>query len=311
MSYVEWLSSTFDVFSRRPPPDDQRYMPDDISKQLRTRILLLYRDVISGEWDEALGQWRPGGDYTVEFWEEMYNRLQYLYGRWELYNGAQGTCDEMMDTFLWHCKTNEFFDFIELSFKLKSTFKAMPRISEIGDAINEFFRIEDAPYKLTRMYGYPGTNRIAAYPQIIRVEDEVTHNEAVAPALSVLSAPHFEAANSEFRDAMKEYRDGHYGDCLTKCGSAFESVLKVLCKRNKWPFGESDTAGPLMKVVIEKSTLDSFFEQPLMLIATIRNRLSSSHGAGNKPRDVERHIGQYALTSTAAAIVLLVHEADR
>ena len=103
---------------------------------------------------------------------------------------------------------------------------------------------------------------------------------------------------------------GGSGDCLTKCNSAFESVMKVLCKRNQWPFNEKDTARPLLKVIIDKSSLDPFFEQPLMLIATMRNRLSSSHGAGSGPRSVERHIGQSAISSTAAAIVLLVREAD-
>ncbi len=112
----------------------------------------------------------------------------------------------------------------------------------------------------------------------------MTHRDAVDPALAALSAPHFEAANLEFRDALDEYRKGHYGDCLAKCGSAFESVLKVLGRRNEWPFHERDTAAPLLKVVVSNSTLDPFFEQPLMLIAAMRNRLSSSHGGGTTVR---------------------------
>jgi hypothetical protein len=52
------------------------------------------------------------------------------------------------------------------------------------------------------------------------------------------------------------------------------------------------------------------FETPLLLIATLRNRISSAHGGGATPRQVERHIAQYAITATAAAIVLLVHEID-
>jgi hypothetical protein len=127
-----------------------------------------------------------------------------------------------------------------------------------------------------------------------------------------LSAPDFEAANLEFRDALDEYRKGHYGDCLTKCGSAFESVMKSLCTRNRWLFDEKkDTAATLLKIVVSKSTLDPFFEQPLMLIATMRNRLSSSHGGGTTVRIVEPHIAQYALASTAAAILLLIQEVGK
>lgn len=103
-------------------------------------------------------------------------------------------------------------------------------------------------------------NRAVAWPKVVRAEDEVTFKEAVAPALSVLSAPHFEAANLEFRDALDEYRKGHYGDCLTKCGSAFESVMKIVCKRNGWAFdANKDTAGPLLKIIVSNSTLDPFF----------------------------------------------------
>ena len=127
-----------------------------------------------------------------------------------------------------------------------------------------------------------------------------------------MSAPHFEAANLEFTEALDEYRKGHYGDCLTKCCSSFESVMKSLCKRNKWPLDEKrDTAGPLLKTILSRSKLDPFFEQPLLLIATMRNRMSSSHGGGTAVRSVKRHVAQYAVTSTAAAILLLAHEAGR
>jgi hypothetical protein len=64
----------------------------------------------------------------------------------------------------------------------------------------------------------------------------------------------------------------------------------------------------LLTIVLNNSSLDRFFEQPLMLIATMRNRLSSSHGGGTSVRGVTRHVAQYAVTSTAAAVVLLVHE---
>ena len=123
----------------------------------------------------------------------------------------------------------------------------------------------------------------------------MTHSEAVAPALSVLAAPHFKAANLEFRDALEEYRKSRYSDCLTKCNSAFESVMKALCKRNQWPFDENRaTAWILLDSIISHSTLDKFFRDPLALIATMRNKLSSSHGGGTAVRDVERYVAQYA-----------------
>jgi hypothetical protein len=54
--------------------------------------------------------------------------------------------------------------------------------------------------------------------------------------------------------------------------------------------------------------MESYFDQPLLLIATMRNRLSSSHGAGAQPRVVPAHRARYVINATAAAILLLVEE---
>ena len=64
---------------------------------------------------------------------------------------------------------------------------------------------------------------------------------------------------------------------------------------------------PLLHTVLSRTTLDAFFEQSLFLIATIRNRLSSAHGGGCGVRSVDRHVAQYAITSTAATIAFALH----
>ena len=252
-----------------------------------------------------------------DFWGQLHNKLQHLYGRPRLTNQHGSSPVQDAEVFLMTCSASEFLDFIELSFKLDVTSRVFGVENDVVDAINEILEVEFAPYQLTQMVqvreplqGRSFRIRTSAYPRAIRVDEDVMHTEAVMPALSVLSAFHFEAANAEFRDAMEEYRKQNYGDCLTKCGSSFESTLKVLCERNGWRFEPNDTAGKLLKVVTENSTLDSFFEQPLMIIATIRNKLSSAHGGGSELRMVPRQIAQYSLTSTAAAIVLLVRTAD-
>ena len=169
---------------------------------------------------------------------------------------------------------------------------------EFVDAVAETFEECRLPY---------GVNRTPP-ASIYLAEDEVIQKTALEPALAVLAEPRFEVAGKEFRSAMNEYRNGDYADCLAKCGSAFESVLKVICGSEGWSFNETDTAGQLLKTVVEKSSLNSFFKDPLVLIATMRNRLSNAHGGGDKPRAPRRSIARYAVASTAAAIVLLVSE---
>ena len=320
MSLRERLKSIFDVYSRRNPPRDRRHKSDEVSAKVRAQIILFYRDLVSGRWGTYSHE-----NHTYEFWEQMHNKLEHLHGRVYLSDLVTTNPGEDVFEFLQRCNSDEFFDFIELSFKLDITWRVMSDENEVVDAVNEIFRVENVPYQLTRIvkveekttvspftHSHQGTAiRTVAYPRIVRVEEELAHREAVEPALSVLSAPHFEAANQEVRDAMNEYRKGDYEDCLAKCGSTFESVLKVLCKKNGWKYSEDDTAAKLLEVVFPKSTLKPFFKPPLMLIATMRNKLSSSHGGGSNVRNVKGHIAQYAVTITASAIVLLVQETDR
>ena len=314
MSLKEYIESIFDVFSRREPTRERRHKPDELSEKVRGQVLILYLNLAPSQ-----SRHQSYMAYIApDFWVQMHSKLQLLYGRVNLSGIQTSNATEDLINFLHYCNADEFFDFVESSFKLDITLDVMGDENQVVDALNTIFRASDAPYQLTPIVKVEekiADSRFShslihtvAYPKIIRAEEELTYQEAVKPALSVLSAPHFEAANREFRDAMDKYRKGDYEDSLAMCGSAFESVLKVLCKRKRWKYNEQDTASQLLDVIFSKSTLEPFFKQPLMLIATMRNKLSSSHGGGSNVRNVEGHIAQYALTSTAAAIMLLVRE---
>lgn len=147
---------------------------------------------------------------------------------------------------------------------------------------------------------------ISAYPQVILRENEIIHQSAMKPALSLLDNKHFELANNEFLEALEDYRNGDYGDCLTKCGSSFESVMKVICERNNWEYKDRDTAGPLLNIIFENSDLERFYNDPLIIISTMRNRFSKSHGAGVKEKSPNKNVAQFCINTTASAIIFLI-----
>ena len=126
------------------------------------------------------------------------------------------------------------------------------------------------------------------------------------PVLTLLADPRFKQANEEYINALEDYRKGDYGDCLTKCCSSFESVMKIICDEKKWNYSQNDTAAKLIPNVVSNSGLDKFFEQPLLLIATMRNRLSTAHGGGTQSKNVEAHTAQFAVNTTGSAILMLV-----
>jgi hypothetical protein len=320
---TDYLKQIRDVFSVRHAARGQGYKPDWISERLRQRVLMLYADVLSGR----MNRFDPYSqeDHWLEFLEEMHQTMRHLYGRPVLSRARPNSAREDVLAFLLDCSPSEFFDFIELSFKLHAVWRVFisDRENDFVDALNEIFRIEDAQYQITpgvereeenpiKEGRFSGGRRIVrvAFPRVVRMDDEVAHTEAILPALFVLADPDYVAANEEFRKALEDYRKGDFEDCVAKCGSAFESTLKILCRKNKLPLDESkDTAGPLLDRVLPASSLDTrTFKEPLFVVARLRNRLSSAHGGGSTVRNIPRHVAQYALTSAAAAIALLVHE---
>jgi hypothetical protein len=306
----------FDVFSRRNPKG--QWQPDTVPEKLRNRVLLLCGDVFSSTWRDQSSR---GGDYTAEFWDEIHRALQYVHGRPILSsNPRANTHADDAVRFLLTCEPQEFLDFVELIFRVDCLFHVVSDDGDLVEAVNELFRSEGAPYLLTPFVkreenasGSPPFQmgkviRTVAYPKVVRVDEQVTFIHAILPALAALADPAYNSANIEFRDALEDFRKGDHGDCLTKCGSAFESVMKIICEKKGWPSTPQDTAAPLLKTILSNSSLDGFFEQPLLLIATLRNRLSKAHGAGPGTRNVKRHVAEYTVASTAAAILLLIHE---
>jgi len=216
-------------------------------------------------------------------------------------------------------------DPIEYIFKVQCLFHVNIEENIIVAELNELFRSENVGYELTPMIKgnviepvneYPFFGReqevikTTSYPQVIRKNYEVIHDTAIRPSLHLLSAPIYKTANSEYLDALEDFRKGDYGDCLTKSCSAFESVMKIICDKNGWTYNQSDTANTLVSTVVNNMKLDPCFIQPLMIVATLRNRLSKSHGAGVRPREVSQNLAQYVLNSTASAIILLINEAN-
>lgn len=293
----------FDVFSRREQSlTSAKIKP--LTKEFRNRVLMLLRDTLKYQFSDFL--------------RGLQQKAAYLYGKFELSGpSTHSSPEDDLLNFFFTCSDECFLDLIELFFRSNLPGVTWPD-NPLILGINEFFSIDDLPYYLTSysmeefkssFHGTPTTAiEISEYPQIIRKDCEVTHRNAMEPTLTLLNASNFKHANDEFLKALEDHRKGDYRDCLTKCGSSFESVMKVLCAKNSIPFNEKDTASALLKSLLGTGQLDQYWEQPLILIATLRNRLSSSHGAGAQPKVIPEHVATYAVNATASAILLLCSE---
>jgi hypothetical protein len=249
----------------------------------------------------------------------MHRRFAYLTGRPRLSNNPD-VQDDIQDVlqFLLKCGDDNFLDFIEYIFQVECYWRACSDENAMVEEINHLLLLEDLPYALTpfirevHIENYHGSptevHSLVSHPKVVLRDNQALYSEAIRPAIELLADQGYSSANLEFLGALVDYRKGHYGDCLTKCGSAFESTMKHICAKRKWPYQQSDTAAPLLRVIMQNSNLESYFEQPLLTIATLRNRLSTSHGAGTQQREAPPHKARYAINATASAILLLVEE---
>ncbi len=298
---INLFQRIFNVFSRRQEFKlDPNLKP--IPEAFRNRIVMLFRDEFQISFNNFLA--------------ELHQKVSYLHGKFRLDETiSNSSVSEDMFNYLITCKDEHFLDILELIFRSNLSGISYPD-NPLITSINEFLRIDNLPYHLTGYvtetysekdsFGSPTTGiRLTEFPKIIRRDNDIMHNNVMMPTLNLLSSEEYKNANKEFLNALEDFRKHDFRDCLTKCCSTFESVMKVICNKNKIPFKNTDTASVLLKTLLEKSQLDNYWEQPLMIIATLRNRLSSSHGAGVEEKVIKEHVAEYIINATASAILLL------
>ena len=329
MPLKDRLRQVLDVYSRRHSGSSPHVAT--LPEECRTRILLFYRDLVSGQFAQHDAPPLDARHAREEFWQQIYKSLQQAHGRFKLSDQAVANEDQDLSAFLEFCPPDELFDFIELSFKQDATWAVMAdlhgrtdRLNEVVEAINAILEADQVPYRLTPLCWMEGfqmrtggqyfllaqnySSLVSRYPMVVSAEETMLYEEAIQPALDALDRPDYRVAGSEFTEALSDYRYGRHGDCMTKCSSALESVLKVICHNNRWSYKETDSLEALLSTVLKSASLPGFLKEPFKLVGTMRNRLSPSHGGGTIKRQPDKDYSQYMLTATASAIVFLIRK---
>lgn len=308
------LKDIFSVFSHRSPTEELVNLPS-LTESFRNRVLLLIRK----RWGNT-----NSGNYLSSFWEDMHEKLTMSVGRSILIEELNpSNSSEDVIGFVLNCSDEHFIDFLEFIFKSDTHWRiANQNDNRIVDDINELLSADNLPYHITNFtytinevpaQGLRGrTTRkarsISSFPKVILKESEAIHKTAIEPSLSILEQEDFKLAHDEFIDALTDFREGDYGDCLTKCGSSLESVMKIICHKNGWSYSQKDTSSKLLNIIFENSSLPRFYKTHFILVSTIRNKISKSHGAGTEPKRPSKNIAEFSINQTASIITFLVHE---
>ena len=268
-------------------------------------------------WDDALGD--PSRDYTGNItgaYRFVINTLRREYGLFELaVTFGDDELTELREFFLKTPDRERALDVIELTFMIIDRGTRAWDYNHQQDANGIADR---AIEELNGRFKEHGVGYCYSDGKIMRVDSELVHSEVVKPALTVLRRKEYANAQEEYLAAHEHYRHGRNSEALVECCKAFESTMKVICKKRGWTFDETKGATSLVETCLSNGLIPSYWQSHFSglrsvlksAIPTPRNK-QSGHGAGAGPaKDPPEELTAYVLHMTAATILFLA-EAER
>lgn len=294
-----------DLFSKRNKPGGKKaevYSYTDLPKQMRVQVAHIWADLMSED----------AHYHGASFLADAHRLYTRELGVFALTMDAQPAV-QLANYFMNDAKGEAALDILELTFRIidrevRGNWQYRGAKMTPDEAIAELN---------ARLRGH-GVGFEFAAGQLIPINSNYLHSEAVLPSLQLLSNPDFKGANDEFLKAHEHFRHHRFAESLNEALKAFESTLKLICARHKWRYDQRDTASKLIGYVIEKGLIAPFHQTHLAAVRTsleagvptIRNKLSG-HGKGEADHEVDENIAAYGLHLTSANIVMLVRASDR
>lgn len=273
------------------------YVYDDIPSALRKQIDIIIYDA-TGSINEKLTNSIAKILYKEHIEEEIFDQ--------------QKPFDEIFNDLVLYGSTDIFLNAID------AMFKKLSKIYHSGKYVdpksyNITQSVPDAIDELNYRFREHGVGYQFVGHELVRVDNQVLHAEAVVPALTLLTQPGYEGAENEFQAAYKHYRAGEHRAAVVAANNAFESTLKAICTKRGWEYDKGATAGRLLKIVqsngLYPDYLDKSFDQLLAVLGsglpTVRNQ-EGGHGQGADVRETPAHVVALALHLAAAKILYLV-----
>lgn len=300
----------FDLFSKRAKarrgeiPDVYQY--DHLPEALRVQIVHIMRD--------ALGDPSAYASKTNEYMKFIHDALCREYGIFALTEEAGYRNPDYISSVYNHFLKEEdhekALDVVELGFRV---IDRLCRGHEFTSYSRPKIKPEDAIDELNARMKYHGVGFQFESGELIKVDDQVVHQEAVKPALQALRGKEFKGPNEEFLKAFEHYRHGRHKEALNESLKSFESTMKVICKQNGWTYDAKDTARNLIDVLMTNQLIPDYLQAHYTSLAaglksgipTVRNRVGG-HGQGDDLVAVPDHLVAYHLHLTASTILMLV-----
>lgn len=295
-----------ELFSRRQSKlkgdAPEVYAYDMLPDQLRAQIVHIITDAFGEDRWGRLGE-------SHELYEAVHQVLCREFGVFSLVR-ANGDKEAVLNFVLQSEAVEKVLDVVEVCFH---AMQAAIAGSRYADSVDTKISPDDAVAELNYRFRQHAVGYQFESGEIIRVDSEFLHAEAVKPTLKLLRDHAFDGANEEFLKAHEHYRHGNNKECLVEALKAFESTMKTICDLRGWQINPNDTAKKLIAACLRNGLLPEFSESQLMQVATllesgvptVRNK-QGGHGQGVAPTAVSNHTARYGLNLTATTILYLI-----
>jgi hypothetical protein len=306
----------FDLFSKRQRqlrgevPDV--YVYDKLPQPFRVQVVHILRDMLGNVLASRYGVVENG---PYRSYKDLVEALRREYGLFELVSGFGRNDDfstELFNFFLAVGNVEQALDVIELATRYAD------RVTRKYEYQCDDFdrRVDNGVAELNARFREHGIGFQYERGELIRLDSDFLHAEAVKPALTLLRMKEFAGPREEFLNAHDHYRHARYEEALTEALKSFESTMKAICDSKGWAYESKFPAKDLVNVCFKNNLIDEFWQTHISSlrgtlengINTARNKLGA-HGQGSTPREVPRELVAYVLHMTAATIVFLIEAA--
>jgi hypothetical protein len=294
----------------RPPADLLHAEPGSASfpPEFRTRVFRWSNEAIRRlQWGTQMGD--VLNDHRDSM-QQLYDDLCSAYGRDLLVDFTDAAArrdlrspERQLPDHVATCPDLEVMDYIDAVFQISASLieeqggaDPVEEPHRLGAEINRIFEEEGVGYRWTE-------------GRLVRFDGEITHTEAIVPALAVLATGRFGAARAEFEEAVADFGRGAHRDALTNANAAFESVLKIITGRDK------GTAGELIPEARRQGLIPNYlgtsvenFEKLMHGLPAARAQQGSSHGLGDRPVEADERLARLVLTVAAALITFMADD---
>ncbi|KKZ87892.1 hypothetical protein B5K05_04645 [Rhizobium phaseoli] len=303
--------AVYELYSKRQKrlsaTDEDVFQYHDIPTKLRVQIIhILNRSLGNEEQFYGYGAVQGAYKYIVETIREETGLLYLLPSN---YRSTYKHYDELWIFLTDVADSSQCLDVVEVAFRVVNTL--VRRDGYLGRR-NGNAVADEAVSDLNIRFRENAVGYQFVDNELIRIDSELIHAEAVKPALRLLNSREYAGPQEEFLSAYDHYREGKNKEALNDCLKAFESTMKAICDKRGWTYKPGDTAKALIDVLYAEGLVPPFWQNQF---ASLRGLLESSiptgrnkqsgHGQGATPTTVPDHMAAYMLHMTASTLVFL------